>query len=113
MNSFCAALAVLKSTSQVPKTTAFITVDLTQTSSIFLSTDCSMKSSMEISSKLYALKEKKLEFEHTLLSKDSNTQRLSELENEYDAQKEYIRVLTVEMEKEKIKLASLVEYEAL
>ena len=87
----------------------FILETLAETSSIFPSLDCAMKSSMEISSKLDALKEKKVEFEHTFLAKDTTIRRLSELGNEYDSQEECIRVLTIELEKEKAKLASLVE----
>ena len=64
---------------------------------------------MEISSKLDALKRQKIAFEQAHLAKKQATQRLSELCTDYDAQKECIRVLTAKLEKEKMKLTSLVE----
>ena len=64
-DAFCVALAVLVSASQVSKSKVFISEALAQTSYIFPS----LKSNMEISSKLDALKRKKIEFELTLLAK--------------------------------------------
>ena len=77
---------------------------LTQTSSIFLSLDHALKPSMEISSKLDALKGKKIEFEHALLAKKQATQQLSEVGTKYYAHIKHIRVLTEELEMEKAKL---------
>ena len=105
-NVFCSALDVLVSTSKVPQSKAFISKVLAQTSSIFLALDHALKSNMEISSKLNALKEHKIEFVQVHLAKK---QPLSELSNEYDAHKERIKVLTEELEMEKASLTSLVE----
>ena len=64
---------------------------------------------MEISSKLDSLKRQKIEFEQAQFSKKQATQWLSKLCTNYDAQKEHIRVLIIELEKENMKLTSLVE----
>ena len=68
-----------------------------------------MKLSMEIVSKLDAFKGKNVEFDHCLLAMKQATHRLRKLGPEYDAHKERIRVLIEELEREKAKLASLVE----
>ena len=102
-------LAMLESASQVPETTTFISEALAQTYSIFSSMDCVVKSNVEIIPKLNALKEKNMEFDHSLLSKKQVTHRLSKLVTKYDAHKERIRVLTEELERDKAKLASFVE----
>ena len=62
-DAFYAALEVLASTSKVSKSKIFISEALTQTSFVFLALNCALKSNMEISSKLYALKRRKTEFE--------------------------------------------------
>ena len=55
---------VLASASKVPQSKVFILEALAQTSSIFLTMDRALKSNVEISSKLDALKGKKnIEFE--------------------------------------------------
>ena len=82
---------------------------LARTSSIFSSMDCAIKSNAEIVSKSDALKEKKMEFDHSLLAKKQATWRLSELGARYDALKERIMMLTKELEMKKAKLTSLVE----
>ena len=61
---------------------------------------------MEISSKLDSLKRQKTEFEQAQLPKKQVKQQLSELCTEYDAKKERNKVLTIELEKEKMKLTS-------
>ena len=53
-DAFYAALEVLVSTSQVPESKVYISGALAQTSFIFPSLDHSLKSNMEISSKLDA-----------------------------------------------------------
>ena len=68
-DAFRIALAMLESTSQMPKAKAFILEALAEMSSIFSSLDCAMKLSMETVSKLDALKEKIMEFDHSLLAK--------------------------------------------
>ena len=50
-----------------------------------------------------------MDFGHSLLAKKQTTQRLSELRTEYDAHKKRIRALSEELEREKAKLATLVE----
>ena len=82
-DAFHVALAMLESISQMCKAKAFISNALAQTSYIFSSIDCAVKSNAEIVSKLDALKEKKVEFDHSLLAKKQATQRLSELGIEY------------------------------
>ena len=77
-DAFYVALAVLVSASQVLE------------SKVFPSLDRSLKSNMEISSKLDAKKQA--------------TQQLSALGIKYDAHKEHIRVLIEELEMEKAKL---------
>ena len=57
-DAFCAALVVLELASRMPKAKAFIFNALAQTSSIFSSLDCVVKSNTKIVSKLDALKEK-------------------------------------------------------
>ena len=71
--------------------------------------DCVVKFNVEIVSKFDALKEKNMEFDHSLLAKKQATQRLSELGIKYDAHKKRIKVLIEEMEMDKAKLTSLVE----
>ena len=71
--------------------------------------DCAVKSTVEILSKLDAVKEKNMEFDHSLLDKKQATQRLCELGTKYDAHKERIRMLIEELEMEKAKLTSLME----
>ena len=51
----------------------FILEALVQTSSIFPTLDCALKSNMEISSKLDALKRQKIEFEQAQLAKKQAT----------------------------------------
>ena len=68
-DAFYAALALLELTAQVLETTAFISEALAQTSSIFSSKDCAVKSNAEIISKLDALKEKNMDFNHSILAK--------------------------------------------
>ena len=108
-DAFCAALVMLASASRVPQSKVFISEALAQTSYVFPTLDCALKSTMEISSKLDALKRQKIEFEQAQLEKKRAIQRLSGLGIEYDTHKERIKVLTEEMEKEKAKLTSLVE----
>ena len=72
-DAFYVALAVLVYASQVSKSKVFISEALAQTSYIFHSLDHALKSNMEISSKLDALKRKKIEFELTLLAKKQAT----------------------------------------
>ena len=55
-DTFCVALVVLASASKVPHSKVFISEALAHTSSIFLSLDHALKSNMEISSTLDALK---------------------------------------------------------
>ena len=66
-DAFCAALAVLESASKVPQSKVFISEALTLTSSIFPPLDHALKSNMEISSRLDALKEQKIEFKQANL----------------------------------------------
>ena len=61
------------SASQVSKSKVFISEALAQTSYISPSLDHALKSNMEISSKLDALKRKKIEFELTLLAEKQAT----------------------------------------
>ena len=58
---------------------AFISDSLVQTFYIFSSIDCAVKSNAKILFKLDTLKEKNMEFDHSLLAKKQDTQRLSEL----------------------------------
>ena len=108
-DDFYVALAVLASTSKVPYSKVFILAALAQTPSISPTLDRVMKSNMEISSKLDALKGQKIEFEQTQLAKKQATQWLSKLDTEYDAHKGRIKVLAEELDMEKAKLISLVE----
>ena len=108
-DAFCVALAVLASAPKAPQSKVFISEALTQTSSIFPTLDRALKFNIEISSKLDALKRQKIELEQAQLIKKQATQRLSELCTDYDAQKECIRILIAELEKENMKLTSLVE----
>ena len=108
-DALCAALVVLASTSIVPQSKVFISEALAQTSSLFPTLDRALKSNMEISSKLVALKRQKIEFERVQLVKKQAIQWLNELGAEYDAHKQRIKVLTKELEKERVKLTSLVE----
>ena len=62
-DALCAALAMLVSASNAPQSKVFIVESLAQTSSIFPTLDHALKSNREISSKLYALKGQKIEFE--------------------------------------------------
>ena len=62
-NVFCATLAVLASASKVPQYKVFILEALAQTSYVFPTLDCALKSNMEISSTLDPLKRKKTEFD--------------------------------------------------
>ena len=55
-DAFCATLAVLASASKVHQSKVFILEALAQTSFVFLALDCALKSNMEISPKLDALK---------------------------------------------------------
>ena len=64
---------------------------------------------MEISSKLDALKRQNTKFDQAQLANKEAMQWLNELCTEYVAQKERINMLTGELEKEKMKLTSLVE----
>ena len=68
-DAFYATLALLESTTQVLETIAFIYEAFAQTSSIFSSMDCVVKSIVEIVSKLDALKEKNMDFDHSILTK--------------------------------------------
>ena len=90
---FCVALAVLALVSKVPKSKVFILVALAHTYFVFSTLDRALKSNMEISSKLDALKRQKTEFDQAQLAKKQATQRLNELYTEYDAQKECINML--------------------
>ena len=108
-DAFYATLVVLASASKVPQSKVFILEALAQTSSAFTALDRALKSNMEISSKLDALKRQKTEFKHAQLAKKQATQHLSEQCTEYDAHKERIKALTEELEKEKEKLNSLVK----
>ena len=63
---------------------------------------------MEISSKLDSLKRQKIECEQAKLAKKQATWRLSEVCTEYDDHKERIRAITKELDKDKVKLTSLV-----
>ena len=56
------------------ETNAFISMALAQSFIIFPSMDCAMKSNSKIVSKLDALKEKIMEFEHSILPKKQATQ---------------------------------------
>ena len=58
-DAFCVALAVLALVSKVPQSKVFISEALAQTSSIFSTLDRALKSNMEISSTLDALKRQK------------------------------------------------------
>ena len=78
-NAFCAALAVLASTSKVPQSKVFISEALSDTSSVFPTLDRSLKYNMEIFSKLDALKRQKTEFDQAQLAKKQATQWLYEL----------------------------------
>ena len=62
-DAFCVALAVLALASKVPQSKLFISKALAQSSSVFLALDRAVKSNMEISSKLAALKRQNIEFE--------------------------------------------------
>ena len=62
-DAFCVALALLASASKVPQSKVFILKALAQTSSIFPALDHALKSNMEISSKLNALKGQKIELD--------------------------------------------------
>ena len=62
-DAFCVALAVLVSASKVSQFKVFMSEALAHTSSVFLALDQALKSKMEISSKLDALKRQKTEFE--------------------------------------------------
>ena len=64
-DAFYAALVVLASASKVPQSKVFISKALAQTSSVFLALDRALKSNMEISSKLDALKRWKTKFEQS------------------------------------------------
>ena len=108
-DAFYATLVVLASASKVPQSKVFISEALAQTSYVFTILDRALKSNMEISSKLDALKRHKTEFEHAQLAKKQATQHLSEQCTAYDDDKERIRALTKELEKEKEKLNSLVK----
>ena len=72
-DAFYAALAVLTSTSKVPRSKVFISETLAQTSSISPTLDHSLNSNMETSPKLDALKGHKLEFKEAKLSKKQVT----------------------------------------
>ena len=76
-NAFFETLVVLVSTSKVPQSKVFISTNLAQTSSIFPALDRALKSNMEISSKLDALKGHKIEFEQAQLAKKQATHQLS------------------------------------
>ena len=76
---------MLASASKVPQSKVFILEALAQTSSIFPAMDRALKSNMEISSTLDALKRQKNEFDQAQFSKKQATQRLNELCTEYDA----------------------------
>ena len=65
---------MLVSASKVPQSKVFISEVLAQTSSIFHTLDHALKSNMEITSKLDALKGLKIEFEQALLAKKKATQ---------------------------------------
>ena len=108
-DAFCIALAMLASASKMPHFKVFISEALAQSFFVFLALYRSLKSNMEISSKLDALKGQKIEFEQAQLAKKQATQRLSKLGTEYDAHKERIIVLAEELENEKAKFTALVE----
>ena len=55
-------MVVLASASKVPQSNIFILEALAHTSSIFPTLDCALRSNMEISSKLDALKRQKTDF---------------------------------------------------
>ena len=57
----------------MPDAKVFISEALVETSFIFSSIDCAVKSVGEIISKLNALKEKNGEFDHSLLAKKQTT----------------------------------------
>ena len=69
----------------MPQSNVFISKALAQNSSIFPTLDCALKSNMEISSKLDALKRQNIEFETAQIVKKQATQRLSEICIEYDS----------------------------
>ena len=100
---------MLASASKVPQSKVFISEVVAQTSFILLALDHALKSNMEISFTLDALKKPKTEFDQAQLAKKQATQWLNELCTEYDAHKERINMLIEELEKEKMKLTSLVE----
>ena len=77
----------------MPHSKVFISEDLAHTSYVFLSLDHALKSNMEISSTLDALKRQKIDFDSAKLAKKQTTQWLNELYTEYDAQKELINML--------------------
>ena len=62
-DAFCAALAVLASASKVPQSKVFIFEALAQTFFVFPALDHALKSNMEISSTLVALKRQKTKFD--------------------------------------------------
>ena len=72
-NAFCAALAVLASASKVPQSKVFISKALARTSSVFPALDRALKSNMQISFKLDALKRQKIEFDQAQLAKKQAT----------------------------------------
>ena len=84
-DAFCATLVVLASASKVPQSKIFISKALTHTSFVFPALDRALKSNMEISSKLYALKRQKTEFDQAQLAKKQATQWLNELCTKYVA----------------------------
>ena len=86
-DAFRAALAVLASTSKVPQSKVFILEALARTSYVFPALDRALKSNVEISSTLDALKRQKTECDQAQLAKKQTMQRLNELCIEYDAQK--------------------------
>ena len=100
-DAFCATLAVLASTSKVPRSKVFILEALAQTFSIFPTLDRALKSNMEISSTLDALKRQKTKFYQAQLAKKHATQRLNKLCTEYDTQKERINMWIEDLEKKK------------
>ena len=98
-DDFCAALAVLVSASKVSQSKVFTSEALAKNSFVFPALDCALKSNMEISSKLDALKRQKTESDQAQLAKKQATQRLNELCTEYDARKQRINRFTEELEK--------------
>ena len=68
---------MLASTSKVPQSKVFISEALAHISYIFPTLDGALKSSMEISSKLDALKRQKTKFEKAQISKKQAIQQLS------------------------------------